>query len=409
MSLIIPNELIYSSPKKNITSSGNYQSFAPVSGTSFTANENIRIVVSSSTHFLDYQKSYISYDMILTDSAASTGSVLAGVAPLYRVSEQLGGLQVSDIPSYNTMCGIFNACASSTKQNALKSLEGYGDLNAYSSTGSLGTYGRKCLHSLKTPLAGIQQLLPLPYASYQLDVQLDTVNNTVAKSTATNYTIRNVRFNAFLVKPDGEYLSQVQNAFSQGQTMKIPFEQIRSFNLRPNTSLQQNLIMNVGVVDSIRSFLMTSRLTGSVNTNTTDAFALYTNGGLDNYFFNINGTRFPQNYAVSCKNSNDSTASISAEQLIMAMSSVDNDFSQLNSYNYVSGANAGTNINEFVYYYFATNRSFGSGIETRDGVIDIQLNYSSAPVATTVINCFVSHDSILEISQNTVSVRNTNL
>jgi len=413
MSLIIPNELVYASPQKNIDIESNYQEFSPISGTSFNANDNIRFNISSNTHFLDMQKSYLKYDLYVNSTSASVNSYLGGTAPLYRISEQLGGLQISDVPNYNIMCALQNSVASSTKKNFLQSVEGYSLVQAFGTADSVSSsFGRKVCHSLRTPLAGVKQHLPLPFASLQIDITLDTLNQVIKNASGSAYTLKNVRFCAFLVKPSPEYLQQIQSAFSNGGSMKLPIEQIRSFTSKLTATTDQSLLFNIGVADSVRSFVSCQRVAASVNSATTDSFATFTLNALQNYYFNVSGKRVPQNFPVNCNNLVGNTQySIGSEQAMLLCCSIDNDFSQLNWNQSVDTTNsqAVSNSQQFIYYPFASSRAFASGVGTRDGVVEIQLSYSSAPATTDVVNSFISMDAILEITNSSIHIRYTNL
>ena len=408
---LIPNELIYASPQKNIEMEGNYQEFSPLSGTSFTANDAFRINVASSTHFLDFQRSYLKYDLCITSTSASVCSNLGGVAPIQRISESLGGLQISDIPSYATMVALQNSVASSTKQNFLKATESYGVPTAFGTQdGVSSTWGRKVIHSLRTPLAGVRQLIPIPYCSYTLDITLDTLNSVIKNASGSAYTIKNVRFVAYLVKPSGEYLQQIQSAFSQGGSVKLPIEQIRSFTSRLSNVAQQSLLYNVGVCDSIRSFVACQRLSTSINSATTDAYNLFTLNALEWYFLNVSGKRFPQNFNCVVNNvKTNANYSISQEQAMLLCASVDNDFSQLNFSQSTDTSSDVSNTQQMLFYPLASSRSWASGVSSKDGVVECQLSYSSTPAGTETVNCFISMDAIVEITNSSVHIRYTNL
>lgn len=411
MSMIIPDELIYASPVKSLGADANYVEYSPVSGTTFNANDNIRINISSSTHFLDLQKSYLSFDLYITDTSGSSGTVAGGSGCIYRVSESLGGLQISDLQNYGVMCKLANDTATSTRQNALKCLEGFGADTSFSYTDGVPTTGRRVCHSLKTPLHQIKQLLPLPYASLSLDIQLDSLNNFVKNASATAFTLKNVRYKGFLVKVDNEYLQKVQDAFSQGSTMKIPFQNIRSYNLKPSAVSRQSFIVNTGVADSIRSWLMCQRESTAINSNTTDALALFSNNYLSWYYTNVNGSRYPANFYVNTNTvKTDTQNPLSVENLMHLMCSYDNDASFVN---YVSPINTTNNnqvnTNQFYFYNLAVNRSFGSGVSSRDGLLEIAVEYSTVPDSTESISIFVAVDGVIEISNSSVYSRFTSL
>lgn len=412
-SLIIPNELVYASPNKSLEVEGNYQEFSPISGTTFNANDNIRFNIASSTHFLDTQRSYLKYDLYITSTSGSVNSYLGGCSPLYRISESLGGLMVSDIPNYNVMVALQNSVAPTTKQNFLKAVEGYSLVQAFGTNDSVSSsYGRKVCTSLRTPIANIKNHLPLPFASYQIDITLDTLNNVIKNASGSAYTLKNVRYCAFLVKPSVEYLQQVQSAFASGSSMKLPFEQIRSFSSKLSTNAQQALIFNVGVADSVRSFVSTQRLSTSINSASSDSFNNFTLNNQNYYFFNVSGRRLPSNFYAQCGNVVGDTAySIASENAMLLCASVDNDFSQLNWNQSVDTTNSQSvsNTQQFIFYPFASSRSFGSGIKTSDGIVEYNMSFSTSPAGTETANTFISLDGIIEISSSSVSCRYTNL
>jgi len=96
---------------------------------------------------------------------------------------------------------------------------------------------------------------------------------------------------------------------------------------------------------------------------------------------------------------------------MILLASVDNDYSALSFPQSTdsTSSNGVSNTGQFIYYPFSTSRAFGSGISTKDGVIDCQLSYETAPAGTEVVNTFISMDAIIEVSNSAVYIRYTNL
>ncbi len=83
---------------------------------------------------------------------------------------------------------------------------------------------------------------------------------------------------------------------------------------------------------------------------------------------------------------------------MQALVSLDNTWPHMNAVTH-----ADTNTGEFIYYNFASNRSFGAGVPTEDGQIVVNLAHNSAPAATDM-DLFLSIDAVLKIDASDVSV-----
>ena len=421
--LYIPNQLIYRTPDRNVAiESSNYTSFIPVAGSSFTPGQNFSIKIASPNEFLDFQKSYLKYNLTITCTGGSStvgSSYLGGVQAIKRIVTNIGGVQIEDIQDYNVLCSLAYAKYTTERQNFLRRVEGYGVITSFIAGSDGATNGRVVTHSLQIAISKVQNYIGLPFIRGGLRLDFTLASLTSFQSSQgfyldSNVVVSNVSFRGMMVKPTQAYLQQVQATMASGKSMKIPLIIVKSYNSQPVAVSSQDITYNIGIHQSLKGVIMCQRLVANVGASTTDDFKNYTLNNLKSYYIKTSGKRFPSNFEVSCSNVNTVTEGLSCEKEMIACCSIDNDFSGYNSnVDLVATTGAITsgthNIDEFISYNFSPDNSFGSGIPTSDGIIQLALTYSSAPATSTVINTFIGVDALLEISQDTVTLNTGNL
>jgi hypothetical protein len=126
------------------------------------------------------------------------------------------------------------------------------------------------------------------------------------------------------------------------------------------------------------------------------AFNTDTRNNLSEFYFQNSTTRFPLNKTVK-------TSGRNAENLMIALSSVDNTYAHMGVPSSIAN-----NTDHLIYYSFASNAEFGSGISVVDGAIRFSQVYSSAPTALTC-QVYATYDAKLIVSAGSVGLDTLNV
>lgn len=393
MTSITPYKFNYNKNERQfVKSAGNVFSYSPISGSSYGAGDYITIKISSQNAFMDPQKSWLSYDLTVTDSGTGVSS-LGGTSVLKDVQTVISGKVVESIYNYNVLNAIHNQHVPTDRKSTLTVLEGFNSALT-ASTGFTTTKPRTIHHSLQNCLGKVTDtLIPLPYliGGVELNIITASINELAMNASLTAYTISNVRFNAYLVSPDPAISQSFQASLDAGNTAYIALPIVKSYTTKPVASTESAHILNVGINDSIRSVLQVERLAGSVNVVGTDDFALFTNNAKTSFNVSINNSKYPANSNIGC--GNVGATKVDPGNLMYALISQDNDFSGFS----FLGDTLGTNTEQFLTYTFAGSPELGSGVASLDGQVIVNTTYSSAPVGTEVVNSFVLIDALLGI------------
>ena len=414
VSLNVPLRMTYSDPDSLIDGSLNYVNFGPVAGSSWVANESFDINISSPDRVLDVSKSYLKYKVQLTGTTSTTASavtsVLGGASVLQRVVTSVGGLQVEDIQNYGCYLSLLYKRSTAETQNMLKVLEGYGDQNAFAGSANANTNGRVVCHALRTALTESDKHIPLfaIRSGITFSFTTSTLNDFIAttNSGATGYKISDVSFVAALVKPEPSYIDNFMSGISGGRSAQIPMQLVRNVRFKPSTLTQQETNLHIGQLKSLRQIMGVCRESTSINSSSTDSYALDALNALNSYYYMVGSDRYPQNKEIFTNNA-IASGSVDPESVMQMLVSLDNTYAWLNPQ---SGSNsfADDKDNVFAPYTFASNRSIGAGVMTSDGFIQLIHKYNSAPAGTETVDLFIVYDAILKLG-STIELDSKNL
>ena len=403
--LIIPNEFNFNLEPTDISKSGNFVSFAPIAGTSFNAGGTFSIKVASNNSFIDFENSYLKYNLSITDTSASTSSYLGGASILYSVTERCSGLQISSEANYNNRLGVSYSKLSSSTQNKLAVLEGYKNTGAFSYTSlNNSANGRTVYHKLQTPVANSGKFFPLCFVNdYTIDVILANLADVQILAAASGYTVSNVSFVAHLIQPTDIYLSKVQAAMNAGRSMKIPLNIIRSSRTTLSTATSQQINLSIPVAESVTGILITQRGTSKVNSATQDSFNNYTNNALTSYHVEVGSNRFPLNFEIGCQN-NVSYSAVQPENVMFA-SMFNSAYGTFNWTSDVISGSTATNTEEAIVCPLACYSGFNKGLASSDGRVSVVLSYGTAPAGTEVVDTYVALDALFTIDASGPQIR----
>ena len=399
----ITQKLTYSEPDSIVDGDLNYVQFQPVAGQSWVASETFDINVSSPDRVLDVSKSYLKFKLQLTGTTGTSGSAvtstLGGVSALQRVQVSVGGLLIEDIQNYNAYVSTLYKRATKEQADMLKVLEGYGDQSAFAGSADANTNGRVVCHAMRTcvnendlhwPLFAIRSGITFSFTTSTLNDLIATTN-----TGATGFKISEVYFVGAMVKPSPAYIDSFMGGISGGKSASIPLQVVRNVRFKPSTLTNQETNLHIGQLKSLRQIWAISREATSINSSSTDSFALDSLNALNSYYYMIGSERFPQNKEIYTNNAVASGA-VDPESVMQSLVSLDNTYSWLSPF---AGSNAYADNKDclFAPFTFSSNRSLGAGVATSDGFIQLVHKYSSGPAGTETIDAFIVYDAVLKL------------
>lgn len=398
----IPQKMTYSDPDSLIEGELNYVQFQPVAGSSWGPSESFDINISSPDKVLDVSKSYLKFKLALTGTTtvgSSITTVLGGASAIQRVVTSVGGLQVEDIQNYPSYLSVLYKRGTAEQQNVLKALEAFNDQGAFSASDDARNNGRVICHALRTAVCESDKHLPLfaIRSGITFSFTTATLNDilTATASGATSYKISEVYFVGALVKPAPSYIDNFMAGISGGRSAQIPMQLVRNVRFKPSTLTQQETNLHIGQLKSLRQIFGVCRESTSINTATTDSYALDALNALTSYYYMVGSERYPQNKEIFTNNAVASGA-VDPESVMQTLVSLDNTYAWLNPFN---GSNvfADGKDNIFAPFTWASNRAIGSGVMTSDGFITINHKYNSAPAGTETVDMFIVYDAMLKL------------
>lgn len=411
MSFEIPSVLNYSPPVPTIENSVNFVSFKPISGSTFSPNDNIKFKITSNNSFLRPSKCFLKYDLALTGGtphASGSVSVLGGSSVLQRIESVVSGLRVEDIDDYNLMVSKLYQKSTEEYKELLKTLEGYNDTtnSTFVRTTADPRPARTVCHALRTCLFEAPTDIPLCFLRGGVELNLFTspfkaYYSTNGTTPATSYTISNVSMVVAFVKVPDSYLSSFQSSLERGNKASIPLKITRHIQSQVTASSENHIQLNVGFLKSLTSIMGVIRKSAEILTDTKDNFALNTRDGLESYFLTNGTDRIPLDHNVECGLTNFNPTS-----LMMELCSIDN------TYNHFGTTYSGyTGDTEFEIFQNLSPHpgSFGSGMSITDGTIIENLYFAtSKPTAASRVDWYINYDALLKISNEGVVLDSSN-
>lgn len=405
----LPESLLYTPPVQTTDGDVNWVSFPPMSGSSFGPSESFKINVSTPNELLIPQRSYLKFNLRLTGGATTTSgsslSSLGGASVFQSITTELGGVQVESLQNYNAMLATQYKRLPNTNQILLGETEMFGKQTELTKSANAYLYGRDVCHPLHIAiLESSDNALPLfaVRGGLQLSFQLETLNNVLASaaSASTSYVVSSIEFVGCMLKPSDDYLQSFIAGMSKGSVAHIPLQLTKNIRVSPGTTDSQRSQLHTGFLRSIRSITGVCRVAASLNNPAVDANNSFTSNNLKQYYFEIGSTRYPRNKVIKATNST-SFAAPSPENIMMAICSLDNTFPHFNQTDITQ------NTDQMVYYNWASNRGFGSGISSEDGIITFNHDYNNVgTVGSETMDFWLNYDADLRIGAAGVALDN---
>lgn len=406
-SVALNPQLKYQQPIQTVDGDATFVGFKPVSGTSFSENDTIKINIQSPNEVLDPRRSYLKYRLRLTGGATTAGnvcSVLGGGAVLREIQTELGGVEVERIARYNVYLAALYARAPNTQKDTLSELELYANQDELTGSADKYSNGRYIVHAPRIAALESNQFLPLPFirGGMTLNITLDDWRNLVAlDTTSTGYTVDQVEMVCCMIKPSDAYLRDFSASLASGNVAKVPMSCVKHIRWQPTATASQNVVMNIGYLKSLRSVIQQHRLTSIENTESADAFNNFAAIGMKSYHFEIGSARYPKNRELGCQNVIASGA-VDPESLMQGLISIDNSYPL-----YDAQAIDGNTQNAIIYNW--STAGYGSGVPVVDGQLTFVSEHNSAQLTTTICDVHANYDCLLKISASDVMVDARNL
>ena len=368
--LNINSSLTYALPPVVEDGTIQFVSYRPQGGSAFNPGETITVKISSNTQMVSLERSYMKFR--LTTSAIGTLNP-QGLSSIFNsVQDTVSGLSLPVARNFH----IQNQIKLITDASERKTITGVCEQYREGITGSATTAGGSFTVCLPIPTSfETDKLLPLPVmnAGWQAVYALNNANVVVSAGT---YTVSDFEVVCCMIQPSAEYLQEVSKGLQGGGALKIPVSLYRSITSTLSANSSQNLILQTGYLSSINTITLVQK---------TVALGLVRNGAdLVSYFVNLDGQRYPSNKSI-----------IGREE---------NIYQTLAAYNTsISTLSAPDVAQPFQQFSFKTNRDFGSGVPTSNGVIEIALELTGV-VAGSTMETIVSYDALLLVSANSCSL-----
>lgn len=412
----LPQSMLYNAPETMLDGAINWTSFKPLDRSTFEQDSTFKIRVGSLTDFLIPQRSYLRFDLKLnngtvgTPVAASSNTTsyitsLGGASVIRRLTTTVGGRQLETIDSYNEYCSHLYKRLPATQQEFLKVAELYKDDRAsLNQLASQASSGRTIFHALRCSLLENDQYIPLPFCrgGVEFEIQLETLNRVCASSVPGGYTIENVEFIGCMIRPNVSYMSQFNSKLSSGGKASMPLQIIRNLRISPSATTEQTSVINLGFFKSLKQVSGVQRSAATLSTKATDSFA-NDNLTAKSYYWQIGSERYPKNFEIQC-NSDPAYGAVRIENQMQAICSLDNTYGHFSASQPISSAGAVSGKDDYVFYNWASNPSFGSGVPVEDGVVNFVHSYNTAPADTDSYDFFFQVEGKLSIGYDSVDV-----
>ena len=357
------DSILYTPPAETIDGVTSYVSYKPTGATSFAPADTINIKYSSGTDFMDISKSYVKFQIATVTGALTPQGVSAVIKD---VQDQISGHSLPLARNWN----IQNAVKLFSKSSEGKNIATF--CEEFNTNKAAATF--TVVMPLPTSFDIKDKLMPLSVLNsgwsqtYTLAANLDVV-------VSGSYSIQNFEVIGAMVTPSPAYLQQLSAGLAAGQSLKIPIVQYKSTTAALTATAVQTVHVSAGYVGSLNQIVIVEKINGSPHTNGTDLLS---------WFINKDGRRYPQNKIIT--------------------SGVESVYQRLID-NRAPGIEAPPTTQSFELYSFKSNADFSAGVETANGTINLDLDFTgNTPAATSVLEVFLYHDALMVISQNSVNL-----
>jgi hypothetical protein len=369
MSLNIHESLTYSAPQMETTGEITFTSFKPYGATTFNPGESISIKMSSTTEFVNLERSYCKFQLV-TDSVGVLNP--QGASSVFNtVQDTVNGESLDLQRNWYIQRNIELCSDSASRKQITGQCEGFTN-NSVGITTAVG-YVMDSVMPVVTTLSQMNgKMIPLAFLNGGHVVNYSLNPASVVVSTGT-YQVRNFEIVLCMVKPEPSYLQEISKGLTSGGALKIPLTLTKSITTQLTTANIQTISLSVGYYSSINkiSFVERNQTTPFVN-----------NEDLRNYYLLLDGQRFPRNKSVYTLNE-------SIYQILAGYNSSISSISVPHPSQY------------FNQYSWKANSSFGSGISSSNGLVEISCDFSNSGIgAGNTLESLVEYDALLLISQD---------
>lgn len=388
-SFLEPNlKSVYDAPSQLDVENFNIVEFKPVSGSSFSANENVNVRINSQNRLIDWDRSYIKGTFTGSATGGSISKMGLGVC-FKTITETVSGVQLPIYNDYNLVKAYENKLVTDERKSFIDVTE-----SANMST-TIGTTATNFTLPYLGHLSTSDRYFPLCVCPGGIEwtAQLETNDQVFIAGSSPTYTITDFAIVLCLIEPSANYLAELSNGVSRGGQIKIPLElkKIVHSPAQALTNFTQKL--QLGVLQSVNSITTIHRLVANMNTTSADAFdgasALLASGKELKYWsIQVNSQTYPQNRFINYYGKRP-------EHLIHLLSAFNVHYSAIKAVG---------STNDFLHYSFKANESYGSGIGIWDGFLELNLNYVGAPSASDLQSFICTYDGILTIQSGVVQL-----
>lgn len=408
---VIPNRIKYRTPTISDYVSRQTTKILPNNAGDYKQNSQIVIEIPAGPGMADFQNSYLSMDIQLTNSVAANKIVLDSTSCSFikRLTIRDGyGNTLEDMVQYNELVGIIENLTASTSFSS-----GVGQiLDGTPSSGNWAVEGtkrelaaqngsRRCL-KLVSGILQSTQLFPI-FATKGLQIIIDVCTDfeagggTVADAAApgvTELTISNVAFVLDTVQVSSEYRAGFNTAMnSNGISFWCP-TYLTTIHSTSGTNFTTTLSENVKSLKHVWFFF---RDTAKNNVVTERQTEIHQGKNLSSYIFR-HGVRYNPQQKVNCKGSRAEAMSELLKSInILGDVTTDLPFNLENySDDATFGANGASTKAIFGQGFEVDAAEHMSGIDSNKQPLSIELEF---PVSTpTNLYTFVAYDQVIVIT-----------
>jgi hypothetical protein len=430
--------LSFASPPQMIDGSLQFVSFKPFKS-EYQAGDTFDIKVQSSNEFVILDKSYCKFKLKGNHANASTMSVLGATAIIQSVTDTISGVQLAPLNNYNLFKSIdlntdtankkainhvlnkyisedlatatdsFTADIIQATESALASSVTMGSMvhsgiagfnapgyinttsgSAFVSGSQIGT--GMILPFIPTSLSSTTKYIPLPFlqGGWTSTIQLAPTSTVLpVLNSATTYYVEDFEFVLAMIKPQDQYLMDIQRGLSSGNSLKIPYEAVMSITQDYPNATYNSTKLQVGYKESVNQLLFFIRDKTYVNAAGYDTFKCSKLETITDFYTELNSQRYPRNKAVQIAD---------GESLVQTLSSVGTSNELLN----VVYQKPKALDRSFGSYTFKSSPSYASGVPAADGLIT--LNFNGTATANLRLDVFTTYSAMINVDSNTAIV-----
>ena len=255
---------------------------------SSTNSQRIRIDINSSEEYIDFENSYLVFDLSVTGTNTDAGLpkyTASSWIKEIRVKDRAGNLIGENIQDYSVLCREFYEMSASTDQEAsyLDATEGAAGIAKATGT-SLAA--RQYAHRFITHVFALKNYFPAHLlGGIQIEIDMNNRDDVVLQdaSPTGSYTISNLAYVADLVKLKPEVESMVLQQVQNGGLVidYVSHHTVKASVINSSTNQRFDLGTLNGRVKSLKAIQVTAAAV------TTDELATFASNNTTNYRFKL--------------------------------------------------------------------------------------------------------------------------